>query len=760
MSHAAVLPRLWFARPAARTWSCVPSPGEVADFHAGLPGYAPTPLVELPGLAFELGVGRVFVKDESARLGLPAFKVLGASWAIHRALAGRTDPVRLVTATDGNHGRAVARIGRLLGNPVRVFVPQGVHPVAMAAIAAEGAEVVPVEGPYDLAVQRAAAERESLLIQDTAWPGYEQVPGWIVEGYATLFTEIDAQLRALDARPPSLVAVPVGVGSLAQAAVIHYRSRRDGPALLSVEPAAAACVLAGLERGRPTTIPTGNTIMAGLNCGTPSSLAWPFLEAGLDAAIAVSDAESLDAARDLAAAGVSAGPCGAASLAGVRAALAEDDRRSALGIGPASTVVLLSTEGTAANPALSKVMTTNWAGNITFNAEHVHRPTSLDELRALVSESSRVRALGTGHSFSPIADTTGELISVASLPPEIELSDGTVSVAGGVRYGELAVRLQELGFALHNLGSLPHISVAGACATGTHGSGVANGNLSTAVSALELVTAGGDLVELSRAADGDRFAGAVVGLGRLGIVTRLTLDVQPTFEVDQHVYEDVPPGEFEEILSSAYSVSLFTTWRGAHFDQVWVKRRLDAGPAAWRGAKPADGPRHPVPGMSPVHCTPQLGVPGPWHERLPHFRLGFTPSSGEELQSEYLVPRAAAAEALKALDGIRDRIAAVLQISEIRTIAADDLWLSPSHRQDSVAFHFTWIKDHDAVAPVLRLIEERLTGLGARPHWGKLFSTAPQVVSGMYERLPDFRRLCHELDPQGKFANAFTDRYI
>jgi diaminopropionate ammonia-lyase len=321
---------------------------EVADFHAGL---APTPLVELPGLAGELGVGRVFVKDESARLGLPAFKVLGASWAIHRALAGRQDPIRLVTATDGNHGRAVARIGRLLGNPVRVFVPDGVHPAARAAIAAEGAEVVPVAGPYDLAVQRAAAEPQALLIQDTAWPGYEQIPGWIVEGYGTLFTEIDAQLRAFDARPPGLVAVPVGVGSLAQAAVIHYRSRRDGPALLSVEPAAAACVLASLERGRPITIGTGTTIMAGLNCGTPSSLAWPFLEAGLDAAIAVSDAESLEAAGDLAAAGVPAGPCGAASLAGVRAALADEGRRTALGIGPESTVVLLSTEGTAANPA-------------------------------------------------------------------------------------------------------------------------------------------------------------------------------------------------------------------------------------------------------------------------------------------------------------------------------------------------------------------------------------------------------------------------
>src|SRR5689334_14523277 len=318
----------------------------------------------------------------------------------------------------------------------------------------------------------------------------------------------------------------------------------------------------------------------------------------------------------------------------------------------------------------------NWGGNVEFGARRVLRPRSVDELRGMVVNADRVRALGTGHSFNRVADTVGDLVNLQDLPPRLEIAGDTVTVSAGTRFGELVGPLNRAGFALHNLGSLPHISVAGACATGTHGSGASNGSLSTAVTALELVTAGGDLVELSRAADGDRLAGAVVGLGRLGIVTRLTLEIQPTFEVAQEVYDDVPPDEFEEILSSAYSVSLFTTWRSARFDQVWVKRRLDAGPAAWRGARPADGPRHPVPGMSPVHCTQQLGVPGPWHERLPHFRLGFTPSSGEELQSEYLVPRAAAAEALKALDGIRDRIADVLQISEIRTVAADDLWLS------------------------------------------------------------------------------------
>ncbi|GAA2619169.1 diaminopropionate ammonia-lyase [Actinomadura fulvescens] len=343
----------------------------MTGFHAGLPGYAPTPLVELPALAEELEVGRVFVKDESSRFGLPAFKILGASWAVHRALTdhhglGRVSfdqlrerivdlpPVRLVTATDGNHGRAVARMAGLLGLTAEVFVPDGVHPAARAAIKAEGATVVEIAGSYDDAVREAAAsadEPASLLIQDTAWPGYEQVPQWVVEGYATLFAEVDAQLQAAGAGPAGLVAVPVGVGSLAQAAVAHYRSAPDGPTLLSVEPETAASVLASLALGRLTTTPeTGPTIMAGLNCATPSSLAWPYLRGGLDAAAAVTDAAASRAARDLAALGVPAGPCGAAALAGVRAALTPE-RRPALAPGHARTIVLLSTEGSAANPA-------------------------------------------------------------------------------------------------------------------------------------------------------------------------------------------------------------------------------------------------------------------------------------------------------------------------------------------------------------------------------------------------------------------------
>ncbi|MGC0327546.1 diaminopropionate ammonia-lyase [Streptomyces sp. SAI-170] len=359
----------WCARPGARAWRCPPPPAEVRAFHASLPDHAPTPLTEVPALAGELGVGRVFVKDESCRLGLPAFKALGASWAIHRALAERAangvgdgagdGPVTLVTATDGNHGRAVARMAHRFGQRVHVFVPQGPHPQAVAAIVAEGAQVTEVPGSYDEAVRRAAeaaAAPDAILLQDTAWPGYERIPGWIVEGYSTLCAEIDEQLTAAGCVDgPDLVAVPVGVGSLAQAVITHYRSRPSGhaPALLAVEPEAAPCVLTSLMRGEPVSVSTSETTMAGLNCGTPSSIAWPHLRGGLDAAVAVTDTDSARAAGDLATAGVSAGPCGAAALAGARAALTgagAGERRTALGLGPGSVVVLLSTEGAAANP--------------------------------------------------------------------------------------------------------------------------------------------------------------------------------------------------------------------------------------------------------------------------------------------------------------------------------------------------------------------------------------------------------------------------
>ncbi|WP_371688705.1 FAD-binding protein, partial [Micromonospora sp. KC207] len=397
----------------------------------------------------------------------------------------------------------------------------------------------------------------------------------------------------------------------------------------------------------------------------------------------------------------------------------------------------------------------NWAGNVRYSAARRHRPTGLDELRRLVTGSDRLRAVGTGHSFNRLGDTGGDLVSLAGLPPTVEVDRerSTVTVAAAVRYGDLATRLHAAGYALPTMASLPHISVAGAVATATHGSGVGIGNLASAVSALELVTADGDLLTVRRDADGDRFAGMVVSLGALGVVTRVTLDVVPDFEVRQYVRLGLPRAALDEAFASAYSVSLFTDWRGDRIDQVWRKQLADAPPppADWLGTTAAAGPVHPVPGMPARNCTAQLGEPGPWHERLPHFRLGFTPSSGDELQSEYHLPRAAAAGALAALDPLADRIAAVLQVCELRTIAADELWLSPQYRRDSLAVHFTWIGDADAVAPVLAEVERALAPFAPRPHWGKVFTLDPAAVAAAYPRHADFLALARELDPMGKF---------
>ncbi|WP_439657071.1 pyridoxal-phosphate dependent enzyme [Lentzea sp. HUAS TT2] len=321
-----------FSRPEARSWRCPPAPTEVRDFHAGLPGYAPTPLTELPALAAELGIGRLFVKDESSRLGLPAFKALGASWAVHRVLQHQSGQVTLTTATDGNHGRAVARMARLHGQRAHVFVPNTVPAQAIEAIRAENAEVTVVDGTYDDAVAM-AAKADGILVQDMGWPGYEEIPAWIVEGYGTLCHEIDDQLD----EEPDLVVIPVGVGSFAQAVITHYRGRDSRTRLLAVEPDKAACVLESLRAGDLRTIPTSETMMAGLNCGTPSATSWPYLRNGLDAAVSISEAECAQALKDLHAQNVHSGPCGAAPLAGLRAL--RDD------LGELATVVLISTEG-------------------------------------------------------------------------------------------------------------------------------------------------------------------------------------------------------------------------------------------------------------------------------------------------------------------------------------------------------------------------------------------------------------------------------
>ncbi len=414
---------------------------------------------------------------------------------------------------------------------------------------------------------------------------------------------------------------------------------------------------------------------------------------------------------------------------------------------------------------------TNWAGNHAYRARRLHEPVSIEQVQEIVKATPALRVLGSRHSFNDIADTTGDLLSLARMPRVFELDRAarTVTVDGSMRYGELCGPLDAAGFALHNLASLPHISVAGACATATHGSGDHSGNLATAVSALEVVTADGEIRAFSRADDPADFNGAVVSLGGLGVVTRLTLQLEPAFRMRQDVYERLPLARaldhFDEIASSADSVSLFTEWRGRMVDQVWLKRRIDEGgvfepPPDFFGATRATSPKHPIRGMSPDACTEQLGVAGPWHDRLPHFRMDHTPSSGAELQSEYLVGRDHAADALLAVDALGDRISPLLQVAEVRTIAADKLWMSPSFDRESVAIHFTWKPDRGAVRQVLRHVEKALAPFEPRPHWAKLFTIAPDEVRSRYEKLPAFRELLGRHDPDGRFRNAFVERYV
>jgi alditol oxidase len=411
----------------------------------------------------------------------------------------------------------------------------------------------------------------------------------------------------------------------------------------------------------------------------------------------------------------------------------------------------------------------NWSGNVAYSARRLLEPESVDELRRVVASSSRLRPLGTRHSFSTVADTSGDLLSAARLPRRMDVdSDArTVTVSAGLRFGEFAPELDRAGWALGNLGSLPHISVAGACATGTHGSGDANQVMAASVAAVEFVAADGDLRTLRRGDEG--FEGAVVALGRLGVVTALTLDIRPRYEIRQLVHLGLP-GEaaiehVTELLAGGYSVSVCTGWGDPLEFQLLGKYLADADtPAAALaeqfGATAAIEPWNPVPGMPPENCTEQLGVPGPWYARLPHFKLEFTPSSGEELQSEFFVARADASDALRAVASVAHVVAPVLQVGEVRSIAGDDLWLSPGSGGDVVAIHFTWIADMGAVLPAVRAVEERLAPLRARPHWGKVFTTPPEVVRTLYPRLADATALARRLDPDGVFGNSFVDAYL
>lgn len=432
----------------------------------------------------------------------------------------------------------------------------------------------------------------------------------------------------------------------------------------------------------------------------------------------------------------------------------------------------------AASPVAAKLLKAmpqeklkNWSGNFEFSTDRVTPAKSIDQVRDFVKKESKLKVLGTRHCFNRIADSHDALLSMRSLDEAVavDATARTVTVDAGITYGKLASILDAKGFALHNLASLPHISVAGSCSTATHGSGEKNGNLSSAVSGLELVTASGEVVQLSRSKDENTFNGAVVGLGALGVVAKVTLDIQPTFQMRQYVYENLPLDQmkehFDAIEGAAYSVSLFTDWQNKRCSEVWLKTRTENGKSfdakpEFFGATLAKKNLHPIAELSAENCTDQLGVPGPWYERLPHFKMGFTPSAGKELQSEFFVPRQHAVDSILAVERLRDQITPHLLITEIRAIAADNLWMSPCYKQSCVTIHFTWKQDWPNVSKVLPQIEKELAPYKARPHWGKLFTMSPATLKSRYERLPDFLNLAKRYDPQGKFRNDFLNTNI
>jgi alditol oxidase len=419
---------------------------------------------------------------------------------------------------------------------------------------------------------------------------------------------------------------------------------------------------------------------------------------------------------------------------------------------------------------------TNWSGNLTYSAKHLDEAPSVDYVVQLVKSRSPLKALGARHSFNNIADTTGD--QVVLTPPHLnqmslDATAPSVTVGGGVKYGLLAPWLDAKGFAVHNLASLPHVTVIGACATATHGSGIHNGNLSTAVTALEMVTGTGDIVQLSRASHGDKFNGAIVALGALGIVTHVTLHIVPRFDMYQAVYENLSFDQLKDnlraIFSSGYSVSLFTDWQKHRATQVWIKKKLEPGadtkspaklPAEFYGATLQTQKLHPITGHSAEACTDQMGIPGRWYERVPHFKMNFTPSSGAELQTEYFVPLDQGYEATLAVEKLRDQITPHLFVTEMRTIDADDLWMSTCHQRASLAIHFTWKPEWPAVRALLQKIESQLQPFAVRPHWAKLNTIPPEQLHAQYPKLDDFRALIRQYDPQARFKNAFLAQNI
>jgi len=408
----------------------------------------------------------------------------------------------------------------------------------------------------------------------------------------------------------------------------------------------------------------------------------------------------------------------------------------------------------------------NWSGNLQYSTNNIVYPKTVKEVQSAIRTVNNGRMLGTRHCFNDIADSKYQLLSSNKLNNVIKIDKqaGTVEVQGGIKYGELSPYLDSHGYAIHNLASLPHISVAGSITTATHGSGVHNGNLASAVRALEIIAADGSIRKLDSKKDGDTFNGAVVGLGALGMITSVSLAIEPTFKMRQHVFLNLPfealVAHFSEIMSAGYSVSLFTDWESHTVNEVWIKSRIPvdkdySNVKEFFGATAASVDMHPIAEISAENCTPQLGVEGPWYERLPHFKMGFTPSSGKELQAEYFVSAANAVEAIMAVRKLSQQVKPLLFISEIRTIKADDFWMSPCRNQDSVAIHFTLKQEWSAVQQLLPKIEAALEPFDPRPHWGKLFTMSPKVLAGKYERLGDFKKLAAEFDPKGKFRNDF-----
>ena len=418
----------------------------------------------------------------------------------------------------------------------------------------------------------------------------------------------------------------------------------------------------------------------------------------------------------------------------------------------------------------TEVIRKNWASNYQYKAKNLLEPKTVEELQALVKKLDSQKALGSCHCFNNIADSTENQISTKNFNKLISFDEEnlTVTVEAGVRYGDFAEELHQKGFALNNLASLPHISVAGAMATATHGSGVGNGNLASAVRAMELVNPAGELLNFSQEKDGDKFNGMVVNLGALGIVTKVTLAIEPTFDVRQDVFQNLPVSalkdNFDKIMSSGHSVSLFTDWQNDNVSQVWIKRKVSADtqdmPATYFEATAATKDLHPITELSAENCTAQMGVAGPWFDRLPHFKMGFIPSSGEELQSEFFVPRDRAMEAYLAVEAMREEIGPLLFITEIRTIKADDLWLSTAYKRESVAIHFTWKQMDKEVRALLPKIEAALAPFDVRCHWGKIFSIDKATLHERYERMDDFLVLVDEFDPKRKLKNAYLDLNI